>query len=251
MPPISAVIIAKNEEDKILSCLGSLKSFAAEIVVVDSLSADRTADICRSAGCRVFIREFDGYGNQKQFAVDQAVNDWVISVDADEEISPALASELAVLASAPNLPFDAYNIPFSLVYMGRVMKHSGLGHETHLRFFNRKKGRFTTTPVHEGIVTEGRTGKLKNRILHYSYRDIRHHLEKINIYTTQAAEGLTAKGKKYSGFTVVCKFPLSFFTIYILKGGILDGYPGLIWSWLSAFYASLKIAKTKELQKKQ
>ena len=251
MPPISAVIIAKNEEDKILNCLGSLKSFAAEIVVVDSMSADRTAEICRSAGCRVFSREFDGYGNQKQFAVDQAVNDWVISVDADEVLTPELASELAVLASAPGLPFDAYDIPFLLVYMGRVMRHSGLGHETHLRLFDRRKGRFTTTPVHEGIVTEGRTGKLKNRILHYSYNDISHHLEKINYYTSRAAEGMAAKGKKYSSLSIACKFPLSFFTIYILKGGILDGYPGLIWSWLSAFYASLKIAKTIELQKRQ
>ncbi|MEI6884006.1 MAG: glycosyltransferase family 2 protein [Bacteroidota bacterium] len=251
MPAISAVIIAKNEEDKILRCLDSLKSFAADIVVVDSMSADHTAEVCRNYGCRVFQREFDGYGNQKQFAVDQASSDWVLSVDADEVVSDELQAELKEISTADDLPFDAYIIPFSLVYMGKILKHSGVGHETHLRLFNRKTGKFTNTPVHEGIVTSGSTGRLRNRILHYSYRDIRHHIEKINIYTSQAAEGLVKKGKHYSGLEIALKFPLSFFTHYIIKGGILDGFPGFIWSWLSAFYASLKLAKTAELQRKK
>ncbi|MCX6284899.1 MAG: glycosyltransferase family 2 protein [Bacteroidetes bacterium] len=249
MPSISAVIIAKNEEGKIRRCLDSLKSFAAEIVVVDSLSTDRTAEICREQGCRVFLREFDGYGSQKQFAVDQAANDWVLSVDSDEVLTSELQEELAGMTGPGVLPFDAYTIPFSLVYMGRIMRHSGLGHEMHLRLFNRNKGRFTTTAVHEGIVCDGSMGKLKKRILHLSYRDISHHLEKINIYTSQAAEELSKRGKRYSGFSVACKFPVSFFIVYILKGGILDGYPGFVWSYLAAFYATLKMAKTVELQK--
>lgn len=251
MPPISAVIIAKNEEDKIRRCLDSLRSFAAEIVVVDSVSSDQTASICIEAGCRVFRREFDGYGSQKQFAVDQAVNDWVLSVDADEVLTPELQQELSIMSADKKLPFDAYTIPFSMVYMGRLMKYSGLGHEVHLRLFNRQKGRFTNTPVHEGIVSEGSQGKLRNRILHYSYRDIRHHLDKINIYTSQAAEGLANNGERYSPLTVAFKFPMSFFTVYILKGGILDGYPGFVWSYLSAFYATMKLAKTSELQRKK
>jgi glycosyltransferase involved in cell wall biosynthesis len=248
MPPISAVIITKNEEDKIRHCLDSLKSFATEIVVVDSGSEDRTAEICLESGCRVFRREFDGYGSQKQFAVDQAVNEWVLSVDADEVLTPELQKEMAGIAAAGELPFDAYGIPFSLVYMGRILKHSGVGHETHLRLFSRNKGRFTNSPVHEGIVTSGTSGKLKNRILHYSYRDITHHIEKINIYTSQAAEGFMKKGKRYSHFAIACKFPVSFLTFYLIKGGILDGYPGFIWSFLAAFYATVKIAKTIELR---
>lgn len=251
MPAISAVIIARNEENNITRCLDSLKSFAAEIVVVDSMSTDQTAAICRNFGCRVFHREFDGYGNQKQYAVDQAFNDWVLSVDADEVISPALQDEISGLSKATELTFDAYIIPFSLVYMGKILKHSGVGNETHLRLFNRRKGKFTTTPVHEGIVTTGSTGRLRNRILHYSYRDIRHHIEKINTYTSQAAVGLVKKGKHYSGLGIALKFPLSFFTHFIVKGGILDGFPGFVWSWLSAFYASLKLAKTAELQRKR
>jgi len=251
MPPISAVIIAKNEEERIRRCLDSLKPFAAEIVVVDSMSADRTAEICIEYGCRVIRREFDGYGSQKQFAVDQAVNDWVLSVDADEVLGPALQEEMKVMAAARELPFDAYTVPFSLVYLGRILKYSGVGNKFHLRLFNRKKGRFTTSPVHEGILTSGATGKLKNRIYHYSYRDISHHLEKINIYTSQAAEGLVNKGRHYSIPAIAFKFPMGFFNFYVIKGGLLDGYPGFMWSWLSAFYAALKIAKTRELQKKQ
>ena len=251
MPPISAVIIAKNEADNIRRCLDSLKSFAAEIVVVDSMSSDRTVEICLEYGCRVFRREFDGYGNQKQFAVDQAMNDWVLSLDADEVLTPELQKEISGLATNAELPYDAYNIPFSLVYMGRILKHSGVGNETHLRLFSRKTGRFTNSSVHEGIITRGTAGKLKNRILHYSYRDISHHLEKINIYTSRAAEGLVKKGKRYSNLAIVCKFPMSFLIFYILKGGILDGYPGFLWSYFAAFYATIKIAKTTELQKMQ
>jgi len=251
MPPISAVIIARNEEDKIRRCLDSLKPFAAEIVVVDSISTDRTAEICTKYGCRVISREFDGYGKQKQFAVELAVNDWVLSVDADEVLDPGLQQEMKKLAEAGELPFDAYTIPFSLVYLGRVLKYSGVGKESHLRLFNRKKGKFTTSPVHEGIETSGTIGKLKHRILHYSYTDISHHIEKMNIYTSRAAEELVKKGKRYPNLAIACKFPFSFLTFYLIKGGILDGYPGFIWSWLSAIYSTLKLAKTNELLKNQ
>jgi glycosyltransferase involved in cell wall biosynthesis len=251
MPPISAVIIVKNEEERIRACLDSLKPCAAEIVVVDSMSTDHTPEICMEYGCRVIRREFDGYGNQKQFAVDQAVNDWVLSVDADEVLGPELQEEMKGLSASGELPFDAYTIPFSLVYMGRILKHSGVGNESHLRLFSRKKGRFTTSPVHEGVHTSGSTGKLKNRILHYSYRDISHHLEKINIYTSQASAGLVKRGKTFTPLRIAIKFPVSFFVCYIIKGGLLDGYPGFLWSYFAAFYTTVKFAKTRELQKNQ
>jgi len=251
MPPISAVIITKNEEDKIRGCLDSLRSIASEILVVDSISSDQTVKICREYGCRVFSREFDGYGSQKQFAADHALNNWVLSVDADEILTSELQKELQIFSASNDLPCDAYMVPFSLVYLGKILKHSGVGKEMHLRLFNRQKAKFTTSPVHEGVITSGNTGRLRNRILHYSYRDISHHLEKINAYTSRAADGLIMKGRKYSRLEVIFKFPLSFFTNYIIKGGMLDGYPGFIWSCLAAFYAMLKIAKTIELQKKQ
>jgi len=251
MPKISVTVITFNEEDNIRNCLDSVKSFADETVVVDSFSTDRTVSICRDSGCRVFERAFEGYGLQKQFAAEQTRNDWVLSVDADEVLSPELQNELSDFSREKEARFNGYDIPFSLYYMGRILNHSGVGHESHLRLFNRQKGRFTKSPVHEGVEVEGDTGKFQNRIVHYSYRDISHHLGKINTYTSQAAEGLAASGKSHTKISVAFRFPLTFLTYYFLKGGIRDGYPGFIWSYMAALYSSLKIAKTIELHNKQ
>ncbi|MEI6435210.1 MAG: glycosyltransferase family 2 protein [Bacteroidota bacterium] len=259
MVNLSVAIIVRNEEKNILRCLRSVKPVASEIVVVDSMSTDQTADICRSFGCRVFQREFDGYGAQKQFAVNQAANDWILSLDADEVISEELINELKSIFILPtyqltNLPtyqLSAFRIPFSLHFMGRIMKHSGVGNEFHIRLFDRRKGGFTNAPVHEGIEVVGDIGKLKGKIIHYSYRDISHHLEKINIYTSQAAEGYMSKGKSFSRLWVALKFPFSFFSFYLLKRGFLDGYPGFMWSFMAAVYATLKVAKTVELNQNQ
>ena len=260
MPGLSVVIITHNEEHNILRCLESVKPVADEIVVVDSMSDDRTPAICRDFGCRVFSREFDGYGSQKQHAVNQACNDWVLSIDADEVVSEELQNEIIQLFGnnpAPRIPYPAsvnahaaYRIPFSLYFMGRILSHGGVGNEFHLRLFDRTKGAFTTVPVHEGIEVNGPVGSLKGRIIHYSYRDISHHIEKINTYTSQAAEGYKNKNRSFSKAWAMFKFPASFISFYLLKGGFLDGYPGFIWSFLAAVYATLKVAKTIELTRK-
>jgi glycosyltransferase involved in cell wall biosynthesis len=257
MPKLSVVIITHNEEYNILRCLESVKPVADEIVVVDSRSEDRTTQICRDFGCIVISREFDGYGSQKQFATDQATNDWVLSIDADEVVSEELQHEINQLfhdppkSEIPNpksqILHSAYRIPFSLHFMGRFLKHSGVGNEFHLRLFNRTKGKFTTVPVHEGIEVKGSVGILKGRIIHYSHRDIRHHIEKINTYSSQAAEGYRKSGKSFPKIWVALKFPLSFISFYFIKLGFLDGYPGFMWSFLAAFYSTLKVAKTIEI----
>ena len=200
MPKLTVVIITHNEERNILRCLESVKPVADEIVVVDSMSADHTAEICREFGCKVFFREFDGYGTQKQFAVNQASNDWVLSIDADEVLSQELQREINRMFQDPTkseIQHCAFLIPFSLHYMGRILKHSGVGNEVHLRLFNRTGGRFTTVPVHEGVEVQGSTGKLNGRIIHYSYRDISHHVEKINTYTSQAADGYRKNSRSF------------------------------------------------------
>ncbi|MCK9204810.1 MAG: glycosyltransferase family 2 protein [Bacteroidales bacterium] len=276
MPRLSVVIIALNEEKNILRCLESVKPVADEIVVVDSGSTDRTADLCREFGCRVFHRTFDGYGKQKQFAVDQAVNDWVFSLDADEVVTAGLKEEiLGIFCRSENNPsthpsstnptvenlkhlphpasrdqVSGFRIPFSLFFMGRILKHGGVGKEYHLRIFDRREGGFTGAPVHEGIEVKGNLSAMQGKIIHYSYRDIRHHLEKINTYTSQAAAGYHARKRSFSKCWVALKFPISFFSFYIIKLGFLDGYQGFMWSFLAAVYASLKIAKTIELTEK-
>jgi glycosyltransferase involved in cell wall biosynthesis len=251
MPELSVVIITYNEEQNIARCLDSVKAFADEIVVVDSCSTDRTAEICRSYGCRFMIREFKGYADQKQFAVDQAANDWVFLIDADEFVSEKLGIEIQNLFRNDKLSFSGYRIPRSLFYMGKTLKYSGVGKETLLRLFNRKKGGLTKDPVHEGIKVTGNTGTLKGNLIHYSYNSISQHIYKTNLYTSLNAEGYQKSGKTFSKCRVVIKFPLNFIVFYIIRGGILDGYAGFMWSFMAAFSGSIKIAKAIELQKKQ
>jgi glycosyltransferase involved in cell wall biosynthesis len=246
MIKLSAVIIVLNEEKNIPRCLESVKPVADEIVVVDSMSTDNTYNICIDFGCHVIQRKFDGYCTQKQFAVDHASNDWVLYIDADEVISAELKEEILQMKMDSSISHAGYKIQSSLHFMGRTMKNSGVGNEYHLRLFNRKQGRFNSVPVHECIQAEGTIGTLKGKVIHYSYRDISHHLEKINIYTSLAAEGYRKKGKSFSKSWVALKFPFSFFSFYFIKGGFLDGYPGFMWPFLAAVYATLKVAKTIE-----
>jgi glycosyltransferase involved in cell wall biosynthesis len=256
MTKLSVTIITLNEEANILRTLESVKPFADEIVVVDSMSTDLTARICTDFGCRVIQRKFDGYGATKQFAVDQAANDWIFSIDADEEVSAELQHEIRLMfADRPeiseNQHYAAFMVPRVLHFMGRIMKHSCVGEELLLRLFDRTRGRFTTVAVHESIETEGDAGKLRGRLVHYSYRDISHHIEKLNGYTSLAANDYHKKGKKFSKVWAALKFPVSFFKFYILKGGFRDGYPGFMWSFLAGVYGTLKVAKTIEMSEKE
>jgi glycosyltransferase involved in cell wall biosynthesis len=251
MAELSVVIITFNEEQNIARCLDSVKEIANEIVVVDSYSTDRTVEICKSFNCRVIMREFRGYSDQKQFASDQAVNDWVFILDADEEITPELRSEISGLFENESLTCAGYRIPRSLFYLGRILRFSGVGEKPVLRIYNRQNGRFNGAPVHEEIIADGVIGTLNNNMIHYSYRDLAHHIQKINSYTTHAAEGYSQKGKQFSKGWVAFKFPVNFINYYFLRGGFLDGYPGFMWSFLAAFYGLVKLAKTVELSDKK
>lgn len=248
MPDISVVIITYNEEQNMRRCLDSVKDFASEIVVVDSFSTDRTADICNSYKCRLINREFKGYSDQKQFAVDQAVNDWVFLLDADEAVSDELGAEIRSLLKEDKLPFSGYMVPRSLFYMGRTLRYSGVGKESLLRLFDRKKGGLTKVMVHEGIEVTGDIGILRGKLVHYSYGSISQHIHKTNIYTSLAAEEIRTKGKRFSKCRVLVKFPVNFIVFYIFRGGILDGYPGFMWSFMAAFSGAVKTAKAIELQ---
>ena len=251
MHKLSVVIITLNEEENISRCLASVKAIADEIVVVDGFSKDKTTEICKSFGCKIITREFKGFSDQKQFAADQATNDWVFSLDADEEVTEALREEISVLFSKESIPDSAYRTPRSLFYLGRILRFSGVGAKPVLRIFNKHKGRFDGAPVHEEILVEGSVGTLKNRMIHYSYRNLSHHLQKIDIYTTHAAKEYRQKGKHFSKIWVVFKFPVTFVAYYLFRGGFLDGYPGFMWSFLAAFYGSVKLAKTIEMDNKK
>lgn len=252
MNKLSVVIITFNEEQNILKCLNSVRDLADEVVVIDSGSTDNTVQICEQQGCRVFYREFDLFANQKQYAIDQAKYDWILSIDADETISNELNRKIKSLFLDEKIPEtnvqpinSGYIIPIRLYYMGHRMKMSG---ETKaIRLFDRRKGSFPQVPIHEYVKVEGSVGTLKEEIIHHSYRDIAHHIQKINAYTSYAAEGNKKANKSFSKFWVFFKFPVTFFIHYFIRGGILDGYPGFIWAFFAAFYTSVKIAKTIEM----
>lgn len=250
MPELSVVIITHNEEQNIGRCLEALKGLAGEVLVVDSFSTDKTVELCESYGCRVIVREFKGYVDQKQFAVNEAKNDWILSLDADEVITEGLKAEITTLFQQEKITYDGYKIRFSLYYLGKILRHSGVGFEHKLRLFNRETGAFEFTYVHEVVKVNGLVGRLKGIVIHYSYHDLQHHIEKSNHYTTLAAKHYLKKGKHYSKLWVAFKFPVAFLLYYFVKGGFLDGYPGFMWSFMAAFYTSTKIAKTIELMDK-
>lgn len=247
MNRLAAVIIAFNEERNIGRCLASLQGIADEIVVVDSHSTDRTAGICAGFGCRILQRAFTNYSEQKQFAVDSASCDWVFSIDADEEVTPGLKAEIRKLMQMETIPATGYCIRRDLVYLGRHMRFGETANERILRIFNRKFARFNGAVVHEKVELEGAAGLLKGKLLHFSYRDLPHQMEKISGYAAKAGEALAASGKRYPGFWPLLKFKSTFVTYYIIKGGFLDGYPGFMWALMRGMYASMKIAHAIEI----
>jgi glycosyltransferase involved in cell wall biosynthesis len=249
MTRLSAVIIAFNEESNIDRCLAALHGVADEIVVVDSHSTDRTAEICSRHGCRIFQREFTGYSGQKQFAVDMASSDWVLSVDADEVVTPELKEEILQFLQREDHKVTGCYIPRDLVYLGKRMRFGGASGERIIRLFNKKCGRFDGAAVHEKVLLDGPAATFRGKLLHYSFRNSEHHLAKINEYTQKAAEENVRKGKRYPKIWVPLKFKISFITFYFLKGGLLDGYAGFNWALMGSMYAALKISKTIELTK--
>jgi len=244
MQDISTVIISFNEENNIRRCLDSVKPFSTEIVVVDSGSTDRTVEICHEFTSHVYTQEWLGYGRQKQLALTKTGCPWVFSIDSDEEVSPGLQEEIGALDFQAN----GYEMPRKTWYLNRWITHSGWYPGYILRLFNRECGSFTDEIVHEFVDVEGRVAKLKNDLYHYSYRDVAHHIEKVNDFTTLAARKMWEEGRR-DGAAKVALYPFfEFLKVYLVKRGFLDGLAGLTISTLHAYYVFLKYAKLYELK---
>lgn len=244
--PLSAIIIAKNEEEDLPGCLDSLSGWVSEIIViVDDSSSDGTEKIARERGCKTSLRTFDSYAGQKQAALNAASLPWVLSIDADERVSPLLQEEInAAIAKEPS--FDGAEIRFSIEFMGRRLRFGGVGHEKHLRLFRRFKGRFVGGEIHEGLEVSGPVARpFRGFIHHRPYKDLSDYLEKMNRYLTLSAVQGRAAGKGFHVWHHLI-IPWENFSRLILRGGILDGKPGLIWAGLSAFHHWLKYAKLEE-----
>jgi glycosyltransferase involved in cell wall biosynthesis len=257
---ISATIITLNEEANIQRALESL-GWADEIIVVDSGSTDRTVEIARRFTDRVIVKDWPGYSAQKNFAADQASNDWIFSLDADEELSPQLVSEIATLkgpvdagpATRPHSSVygpanvDGYEMPRLCQYMGRWIKHSGWYPDYKLRLYNRKSGCWKGEFVHESVKVKGQVRNLQGDLLHYTVRSASEHHQRMDRYTTLAAEELQKKGKRASTFSLLFSPVTAFIRSYIFRLGLLDGIPGLAIAYFAAHYAFLKQVKLLEM----
>lgn len=239
---ISVSIITKNEERNILRCLKSV-TWADEIIVVDSGSTDKTLTICRGfKKCKIIQTEWKGFGRTKQIGVDACNNEWVLSIDADEEVSPGLRDE--ILSIIPKKLFSSYKIKRESYYLSKKIKYCGWDKDYPLRLFQKKHGHFNSESVHESVVIDNNsTSEIHSSLLHYPYPTLEHHLNKINLYTSLGAEKHHKNHKKSSIVFSLSSAVIKFIKMYLLKRGFLDGKEGLILCTLSSFGAFIKYAK--------
>ncbi len=244
---ISAAIITLNEEKNIKRCIDSL-DFVDEVVVVDSLSSDQTCDIVRSLGAKVIDQKFLGHIEQKQLAVDSCSNDWILSLDADEEVSKELKeSILEVINNTPT--YDAYEMNRVSFHLGRWIRHGGWYPDRKTRLFNRQKAHWGGYNPHDKVIVDGSIGRLNGDLMHYVFKDLRHNIDTNNSYSSIMAEDLYKSGKKFSYVKLFLKPLGKFLETYIYKKGFLDGMPGFIIAVGAAYSMFLKFAKLWELER--
>ncbi len=245
MPSISVTIITRDEEENIESCLESVK-WADELIVVDSMSTDRTADICRRYTDKVFIQEWKGYSAQKNTAIEKATLEWIFSIDADERVSVGLRDEIREVINNPNA-LDGYLMPRRAYFAGRWIRHGGWYPDYQLRLFRKGKGKFVERGVHERAEVKGNIGRLKGHIEHYTYKDISEFISRMDRYSTLAAMEYKSQGKRGSLLRIIFAPAATFIRMYILKLGFMDGYHGFLLAVLYSYYTFTKYAKLKEL----
>jgi glycosyltransferase involved in cell wall biosynthesis len=248
---VSAVIIACNEEAKIAKALRSV-SWADEILLVDSESTDQTREIAEKLGAKVVVQKWLGFSKQKQLAVDLAENDWIFSLDADEEVSSDLIFEInAIKQFDENDLADGYKIPRLSYYMNRPIFHCGWYPDWQLRFFNRTKGKWKEVVIHESFILEGKVERLKGNILHQSIENaINHHRLIGERYALLAAKQMFQNGTQTSLLKLFSIGFITFFQRYFFKFGILDGFAGFCIACFSAYHNFLKHLILWELQNK-
>jgi glycosyltransferase involved in cell wall biosynthesis len=218
-------VITRNEEANIGLCLDGL-AFCDERIVVDSGSTDRTVAVAQEKGARVVTHDWQGFGAQKNFALSLAQGDWVLSIDADERVSPALAREIERVIADGGA--DGYEVPRLSSFIGREMRHSGWFPDYVLRLFRRHTGRFSDALVHERVICEGRVGRLTEHLAHHSVTRLEQAISRVDRYSTAGAEMLVASGRRVSFADGITHGLWSFFRAYVLRRGFLDGREGFL-----------------------
>jgi glycosyltransferase involved in cell wall biosynthesis len=244
---ISVIVITHNEEGNIRECLESVQ-WADEIVVVDSHSTDKTVAIARTFTRKIFQHSWDGFGKTKNFALSKAKGEWILSLDADERVTPELAHEIQQVVKDNNSAYSAFSIPRKAFFLGRWIKHCGWYPGRVVRLFRRTAGHFSETQVHESLRVSGTIGQLRNDILHFTDPNLHHYFEKYNRYTSLAAKDMAARGEQFRLGWLLVRPVWTFLRMYVFRAGFLDGMEGFILCRLSASYVFTKYAKLWELQ---
>jgi glycosyltransferase involved in cell wall biosynthesis len=246
MKPLSAVLITRNEAENLEATLHAL-AWCNEILIVDSGSTDATQSIAESFGAKFIVRDFQGFGPQKRFAVSQAKYDWVLCLDADEVLSADLQREIQELRVDDSV--KGYRLKRQLVFLNRPFRYGRESKEYHLRLFDRRFGNFDEAMVHEMATVKGEVRDLNAVLLHYSYPNTQIYFRKFNEYTEKASLELFQRGKNRNPWINILSLPVNFLFRLIVHGNILNGYPGWIWSLYSAFYPVVKYTKVWERNK--
>jgi glycosyltransferase involved in cell wall biosynthesis len=235
---LSVTLITLNEAENLARALRSVE-FANEVIVVDSGSTDETVEIARELGATVFENAWPGYGQQKNFAHQKAQNEWVLSLDADEEVSPALADEIRTVLST-NPRENGFSIPRRTFHLGRWINHGGWYPNRLIRLSRREHSRWTEPQIHEALEVTGATGRLQSDIHHYSFKNLRQQIEVNLRYSHLGYQQLSERGRKRSLLRLIFKPISKFIETFILKRGFLDGVPGLIIAVGAAYSVFLK-----------
>ena len=252
MRPLSVVIITLNEEKNIGRCLESVKNLADEILVVDSYSTDGTQSICLAHGVTFLQQSFLGYIEQKNFALSKAKHDFVLSLDADEALDPALLQSIG-REKAADFPFEAYSMNRLSYHCGQWIRHGSWYPDKKLRLLNRHKGKWGGTNPHDKLEMEVKAPvqHLSGDILHYTYYTMEEHMLQANKFSTIAANAMNKQGKKSNWFKILVNPATAFFTSFFVKAGFLDGFYGYCIARTHAFQTFQKYIKLMQLQKKQ
>lgn len=240
-PTISLIVVTLNEEELIGQCLRSA-SFCDEQIVVDSFSTDRTVEIARETGAKVFQQEWTGYVAQKQSALDRATSDWVLLLDADEQATHDLGVEIEAVLGSP-APRDGYEIRRVLYHLGHYFTRP-IYPDHPVRLFRRDRGHIGGRDPHDKVIVDGTIGRLNSPILHFSYRDVADHVATINRFSSVAAS--EQQPTTFTPLQMIANPAWRFFNFYVLRGGFRDGGRGLYAATSAAFYVFLKYAKLYE-----
>lgn len=245
--PVSVFIIARDEADRIGLTINSVKDWVDELIVVDSGSQDDTVAVSESLGARVEFNQWQGYGPQKVFSEGLCRNEWLLNLDADEEVSPELAGEIRMLFASGQPAHVAYTMPILPLYPFQEKGHRWTAFHHPVRLYRRSACGFKDSPVHDSVVVrEGTVGHLEGMVIHRSFRSLAHHVDKANEVSTARAQDLYDRGRNPSALSLLLIPLLAFLKSYLLRREFVNGVDGIVISHMYAFQRFIRLAKARE-----